>query len=122
MKKADRRVKRTHELLQKALVDLIAERGYDAVTVQDILDHADVGRTTFYKYYTSKDDLFMRCHEAIVGELRMGPLHPLSREELLSAELPEGMALAYQHLEDRRTQLYPIFQGRDSQSILTANP
>ncbi len=118
MKKADRRVKRTQETLQQALMDLIAERGYETVTVQDILDQANVGRTTFYEHYTGKDDLFMSCHEAMVRELRIGLLHPLTREELLSAELPPDMALAYRHLEDQRAQLYPIFQGRDSPLIL----
>jgi AcrR family transcriptional regulator len=48
MMKTDRRVQRTRELLQKALIELISERGYDALTIQDIVDHANVGRTTFY--------------------------------------------------------------------------
>jgi Bacterial regulatory proteins, tetR family len=46
--KADRRVQRTRELLQKALIELISERGYYAVTIQDIVDRANVGRTTYY--------------------------------------------------------------------------
>ena len=37
MAKADRRIQRTRELLQKSLIDLIGERGYDAITVQDIV-------------------------------------------------------------------------------------
>lgn len=118
MAKIDRRAQRTRELLQKALVELIAERGYDAITIQDIVDRANVGRTTFYLHYTSKDELFMSCHEAIIRELHIGPLHPLSREELLSSEIPVEMSSAYRHLENRRTQLYPIFQGRDSRLIL----
>ena len=79
MAKTDRRAQRTRELLQKALIELIAERGYDAITIQDIVDCANVGRTTFYQHYNSKDNLFVSCHEAIVGELHIGPLHPLSR-------------------------------------------
>lgn len=118
MAKIDRRAQRTRELLQKALVELIAERGYDAITIQDIVDRANVGRTTFYLHYTSKDELFLSCHEAIIRELHIGPLHPLSREELLSSEIPVKMSSAYRHRENRRTQLYPIFQGRDSRLIL----
>lgn len=45
MTKTDRRVQRTRELLQKALTELIGERGYDALTIQDIVDRADAGRT-----------------------------------------------------------------------------
>jgi AcrR family transcriptional regulator len=60
----DRRARRTRTLLQAALVELILERGYDRVTVRDILDRADVGRSTFYNHYPSKDDLLLsRVHE-----------------------------------------------------------
>jgi len=118
MTKTDRRVQRTRELLQKALIELIGERGYDAITIQDIVDRANVGRTTFYVHYRSKDELFVSCHEAIVSEFRIGPLHPLSREELLSPEAPPGNTAAYRHLEDARERLYSIFQGKDSLLIL----
>ena len=118
MTNTDRRVQRTRELLQKALIELISESGYDAIKIQDIVDRANVGRTTFYLHYNSKDELLMNCHEAIVREFHFGPLHPLSREELLSPEAPPGMTSAYQHLEDGRAQLYSIFQGKDSLLIL----
>ncbi len=118
MTKTDRRVERTRELLQKALIELISERGYDAITIQDIVDRAKVGRTTFYLHYDSKDELFLSCHEAIVREFHIGLLHPLTREELLSPEIPPDMTSAYQHLEQGRALLYPIFQGKDSQLIL----
>ena len=116
--KTDRRVERTRELLQKALIELIAEREYDAITIQDIVDRANLGRTTFYSHYNSKDELFMSCHEAIIRELHIGLFHPLSEEELLSPEMPAEMTSAYQHLADRRALLIPIFQGRDSHLIL----
>ena len=118
MTKPDRRVQRTRELLQKALIELISERGYDAITIQDIADRANLGRTTFYLHYSSKDELFITCHEAIVSEFRIGPLHPLSREELLSPEAPAGMTSAYRHLDDARARLYSIFQGKDGLLIL----
>jgi AcrR family transcriptional regulator len=118
MTKTDRRVGRTRELLQKALIELIGERGYDAITIQDIVDRANVGRTTFYLHYDSKDELFISCHETIVREFRIGPLHPLSRQEMLSPEAPAGMTSAYQHLQEARPLLYSIFQGKDSLPIL----
>ena len=118
MAKTDRRVERTRELLQKALIELIGERGYDAITIQDIVNRANIGRTTFYLHYNSKDKLFMSCHEDIVRKFHIGLLHPLSREELLSAEIPPELELAYRHLEEGRAFLYPVFQGKDSQLIL----
>src|SRR5215207_5486738 len=118
MPKIDRRVQRTRELLQKSLIELISARGYDAITIQDIADRANIGRTTFYLHYNSKDELFVSCHEAIVREFRISPHHSLSREELLSPEAPTELITAYRHLEDARTMLYSIFQARDSLAIL----
>lgn len=120
MTKTDRQVHRTRELLQKALVELINERRYDAVTIQEIVDRANVGRTTFYQHYSSKDELFMSCHQAIISKFHFGPLypHPISREELLSSEAPSEMTSAYRHLKEAWSQLSPIFQGKDGSLIL----
>jgi len=118
MAKTDRRVQRTRAVLQKALIELIGERGYDPVTIQEIVDRANVARTTFYLHYGGKDELFMSCHEAIVGEFHFGPLHSLSREQWLALEAPPGMTAAYRHLLDARALLSPIFQGKDSLPIL----
>lgn len=53
----DRRVARTRALLQQAHVSLILKKGYEATTIQDICDAANVGRSTFYAHFKSKDDL-----------------------------------------------------------------
>jgi AcrR family transcriptional regulator len=53
----DRRVARTRATLHHVLLKLIIERGYDAISVQDICEAADIGRSTFYAHYTGKDDL-----------------------------------------------------------------
>src|SRR5438874_6226564 len=57
--KPDRRIRRTCERLGSALVALIQERPIDDVTVQDVLDRASVGRSTFYLHYRDKDDLLL---------------------------------------------------------------
>ena len=56
-KQEDRRVQRTRQLLEQALIELTVERGYEKVTVQDIVDRANVGRTTFYAHYQDKEEL-----------------------------------------------------------------
>ena len=61
----DRRVARTRKALKEALTDLILEKGYEAVTVQDVIDRADVGRSTFYAHFIDKDALLM----AILADL-----------------------------------------------------
>jgi AcrR family transcriptional regulator len=56
----DRRVQRTRTALYEALVQLIREKDYDAISVEDLLRAANVGRSTFYAHFTSKDDLLAR--------------------------------------------------------------
>jgi AcrR family transcriptional regulator len=58
-RKPDPRIRRTRERLGSALVALIQERPIDDVTVQDVLDRASVGRSTFYLHYSDKDDLLL---------------------------------------------------------------
>ena len=53
----DRRVRRTRAALREALLALMTEKGYEAVTVQDLIDRADIGRSTFYSHFTDKTDL-----------------------------------------------------------------
>ncbi len=61
--RSDRRVRKTRRALKEALADLILEKGYESVTVQDIIDRADVGRSTFYAHFIDKDDLLMGIFE-----------------------------------------------------------
>ena len=53
----DRRVARTRAMLQHAFISLIRKKGYEAITIKDICDAANIGRSTFYAHYTSKEDL-----------------------------------------------------------------
>ncbi len=61
----DRRVVRTRTALYDALVTLIRRRHYDAISVQDVLDEANVGRSTFYAHFKSKDELLERSLERL---------------------------------------------------------
>ncbi len=67
--KLDRRERRTRQALANALIALMQEKRYDAITVQDILDRADVGRSTFYAHYRDKEDLFVSEFQATLGKL-----------------------------------------------------
>ncbi|KAF0845629.1 TetR/AcrR family transcriptional regulator [Nocardia caishijiensis] len=66
----DRRVRRTRDALHRALIELMIERGYERVTVSDIIERADVGRSTFYAHYRDKDDLLLvSCTEFLRREI-----------------------------------------------------
>jgi AcrR family transcriptional regulator len=55
----DRRIQKTQNLLREALVSLIHEKNYDAIVVKEILDRANVGRSTFYTHFRDKDELLV---------------------------------------------------------------
>jgi len=68
-KKPNRRAQRTRALLENALLGLIRRKPYEAITIQDICAAADVGRSTFYVHYRSKDDLKRQGLEHLRSEL-----------------------------------------------------
>jgi AcrR family transcriptional regulator len=74
-RRPDRRVGKTRRALKDALTDLTLERGYEAVTVADIIDRADVGRSTFYAHFQDKDDLLL----ATLADLQMPGPDPSGR-------------------------------------------
>ena len=66
MEKAiDRRAARTRRSLHKALIALIVRKNYEAITIQDIIDEADIGKSTFYAHFTGKEDLLRGSFEAL---------------------------------------------------------
>ncbi len=79
--KVDRRVQRTRQLLNDALVSLIAEKGYDSITVQNIIDRANLGRSTFYAHYQDKEDLLLSGMEELVHSLIWGVESPPMEDE-----------------------------------------
>ncbi len=75
MNQADPRVRRTRKLLQQALTDLLAEKSFHSINVQDVVDRATVNRATFYAHFPDKYALL----DYVVGEW--------FRDELTRAEL-----------------------------------
>lgn len=69
-KQPDRRVQRTRKSLQDALIKLILKQGYDSIGVQDIVEQANIGRSTFYTHYASKDAVLIDSFKELEVELK----------------------------------------------------
>jgi len=107
----DRRALRTRQALHEALIQLITERDYETISVIDIADRANVGRSTFYAHFTDKDDL-----------LRSGTMH--FRDMLLRdhaarrrTDGPDTPLLSFsrfmtEHLQERRQLYRALKRGR----------
>ncbi len=99
-KQLDRRVRRTRIRLRDALIQLILEKGYDNITIQEITDTADLSRATFYLHYKDKDELLASSLEEMFDELMDSVKDLMLRRKL---ELVEGDAPslpAFKHVEE----------------------
>lgn len=109
MKKTDRRVRRTRRLLRDACISLILEKGYSAVTVEEIAERADVGRTTFYMHYRDKDDLFVNSISRMSEELYEQILPLIFSQGGTIGQMP--VLMIFQHAEANADLYRVILNG-----------
>jgi AcrR family transcriptional regulator len=114
-KHPDRRVIRTRGLLETALWQLIREKGYDELTIQDITARANVGRATFYLHYQSKDDLFMRSH---LKEMDYHYYGVYSKEELLADTPPQSLIEIFRYTKENRVLTAVLGGSKDGALIM----
>jgi AcrR family transcriptional regulator len=125
--KTDRRVQRTRHAMRSALLELIKEKGYDSISVEEITQRANLGRATFYLHYKDKEDLLVDEF----GELANERARTLS-EIPFSAWLPDlenpdlpvenkpipPLLMVFQHVANN-TDIYRILlQNEKSDRIL----
>jgi AcrR family transcriptional regulator len=113
--KVDKRVQRTRNLLKRALMQLVDEKGYDGVTIQDIVERANLGRTTFYLHYDNKDDLLLDHHFDFASALI---LRPLSYDELMASTPPPELEEFLQGLWDDKAIYLTITRAKDTELIM----
>jgi AcrR family transcriptional regulator len=93
-------------------MSLILRKGYDAITVQDIIEEADVGRSTFYAHYTGKEDLLRSGFQTLRRELKEAQHAARSKAEG-SCEEPLGFSLAmFEHVARYTDAWYALVGGR----------
>ena len=65
----DRRQKKTRTSIFNAFIMLLSQQNYNRITVQEIIDKANVGRSTFYAHFETKDDLLKALCEELFGHI-----------------------------------------------------
>src|SRR5260370_29924841 len=108
----DRRSLRTKATLQHALNSLIQKKDYEAITIKDICDAANVGRSTFYSHYTSKDDLKRKGFE-VLRKLLFERQRTAQASQENNKDRSFGFSLAmFEHARDHKDQYRALVGGR----------
>lgn len=118
-KKTDLRIVRTKQSIRKAFYELIQEKGYEAITIQDIADRAMINRNTFYLHYQNKPDLLDTCMDELLSELQrtvvlcpfhMNPFHLSRLETVMQAVLEHisGSITLYYAMLVEESRIYPF--------------
>lgn len=110
-KQEDLRVKRTRRLIQNALIELVAEKGFEAATVGDIAARALINRSTFYRHYEDKYDLMAQIFKDVV--VQMAGEIGLPMNDLISvdqAEAPKSWIKFFGHLSEH-AKMYRAMLG-----------
>ncbi len=102
--KDDRRSQRTRELLGRALIDVMQQKRYNAITVQDIIDCANVGRSTFYAHFDDKDDLLVSNFARVLDALT----EQLGRPDAAAAG---GLVPLFEHVQAHRPLYRALVRG-----------
>jgi AcrR family transcriptional regulator len=111
--KQDRRSQRTRRLVIAAMMDLLLEKRYSAISVQDILDRAGIGRSTFYAHYFDKEDVLASVTEQMLDTFG----HELSRRDAGHGIVPslELFRHAYEH--PRRQHFQAMMRGHAGELV-----
>ncbi len=114
-KPADPRVQRTRKLIEQAFIELIRERGFQSITIQDITGRATLNRATFYAHFEDKFDMldhFIRAqfHEALLTKIPDYPEYTHQRLILLIVTVIEFVLTIRTHCEPADRQIEAMFE------------
>ena len=101
-KTTDRRTQRTRHSLTHAMVDLVTEKRFDDITVQNLIDRADIGRSTFYTHFRDKEDLFQTNWEGFLE---------FCVEQIDWTSVGQGSFFPVRFLFDHLKDVQPFYRG-----------
>ena len=116
----DRRQKKTRAAIFAAFSELAAKKSYNKITVQEIIDIADIGRTTFYAHFETKDDLLKSLCEELFGHSVGSAMDRTHTHGLYSDGIaPHSIFLhLLQHLEENDSNILGLLSSASSDIFL----
>lgn len=116
----DRRQQKTRTAIFSAFTSLLAEKSYNKITVQEIIDAANVGRTTFYAHFETKDDLLKELCEELFGHIIGSAMDCTHTHGLYSdGSAPESVFChLLQHLQENDKNIIALLSCESSEMFL----
>ena len=121
--KTDRRIQRTRQSLRSALLELIREKGYDGISIEEITERANVGRATFYLHYKDKEDLLLEEFSEMANEkvqfLSAIPFSAwLPSHEDGTKQPAPPLLIVFEHIYDNSELYYILLKSEKSSRIV----
>ena len=108
----DRRTRRSRKAIFDAFEQLLSEKSYGSITASEIIERADIGRTTFYAHFETKDALLTElCRDLFAHVLKPSDVAEKSHAFDDAASLDERLTHILYHLEDQHARLKSLFEG-----------
>lgn len=108
----DRRIIKTKQVIQEALFSLMQEKQYSKITIQEIIDRANVGRSTFYSHYETKEDLLLSCIAHLLEMLNQYIINYLEMEEEVPRLLP--VVELFDHIRENSRMMKGLMKSDSS--------
>lgn len=116
----DRRQQKTRAAIFQAFIALLAKKSYSRITVQEIIDAANVGRTTFYAHFETKDELLKTLCEELFGHILSSSSNSAHTHGLYSEKnAPESIFChLLQHLQEDENHILELLSCESSELFL----
>ena len=101
----ERKKQRTYEELQRVALELFAARGFDQVTIEDICADAEVSKTTFYRYFDSKEDVLLGSMHEKLAEMAAALAQRPATESAIVAVRNAFLEVAAEYQNQRAQRL-----------------
>jgi len=122
--KIDRRIQRTRLSLRAALLGLLKQKNYDDISIEEITEHANVGRATFYLHYKDKEDLLLEEFSEMANEKAQTlseipfsawfPILDNSENEQEKSASPLPLLMVFQHIKEHSDLYYILLKSSKS--------
>jgi len=112
MNRTQERSRQTRQRLQRAALDVFAEKGVEAATVEDITQKADLGKGTLYCHFADKDEILVCLVDAAVDHLVRRLASGVESIETLEDVLEHYLTAHYEFYNENTEEFILLFQGR----------